>query len=65
MNKENVMLSIRGTACLICLFAGAYMCIKGIEGWGWFLFSGVIVFASLSYSSNDKKEPPSEEKEAE
>lgn len=63
MNKENVMLSIWGTACLICLFAGVYMCIKDIEGWGWFLFSGVIVFASLSYSSDDKKESPPEEEE--
>jgi uncharacterized membrane protein YiaA len=33
---------------------GAYMAIKSTDGWGWFLFAGILVMGGVTYSSDGK-----------
>lgn len=36
------------------IITSAVMAIKGVEGWGWFLFVGVLLASGFSYNENDK-----------
>jgi len=29
---------------MICAGAAAYLCYKGIDGWGWFLFAAIVLY---------------------
>jgi hypothetical protein len=61
MNKQSTLI-LCIWCLLICFSIGcaAYMAIKGIDGWGWFLVVGVLLAAGLSYSDNDKEEKEEE-----
>lgn len=63
MNKDIVVLSVLGLAGLFCLGSGAYMCIKQLEGWGWFLFASGCIFLFMVLASSDE-ETPSDGEEA-
>lgn len=35
-----------------CLGIAAFMCYNGIHNWGWFLFSGLAILASVTLGDN-------------
>jgi hypothetical protein len=41
---------------ITCLCISGYLCYKGIGGWGWFLFVGVLFGAGISYTENKESE---------
>ena len=47
------------SATIACVMAAAYLASKGIGGWGWFLFVGVVV--SEGHVSTKKDEDKSKE----
>jgi hypothetical protein len=36
------------------IITSALMAFKGVAGWGWFLFVGIILVSAFSYEGNDK-----------
>ena len=40
---------------LITLLVSGYLCYKGVDGWGWFLFAGILFAAGYSYTEKDEK----------
>jgi len=38
--------------CVICLTAAAWLAISGRDGWGWFLFVGLLLVPSMSSSTS-------------
>jgi hypothetical protein len=45
------------------IIASAYMAIKGIHGWGWFLFVGALFAGTFSYIVSDKKKNDKQKEE--
>jgi hypothetical protein len=41
---------------LICIIIAGIMAIKGIDGWGWFIFASVVTARGFSYKHEDKKD---------
>lgn len=41
---------------MVALLTSGYLCYKGINGWGWFLFAGIILAAGFTYSEKDGEE---------
>lgn len=49
--KEAIVLFFWGLACAICLTIAGVLVYLAKDGWGWFLFGGIIIFGSLKYKS--------------
>lgn len=39
---------------LVCFGVSAYLAVKGKEGWGWFLFVGLLCAGSITVNCADK-----------
>lgn len=53
MNKVYIILAISILLNITCFVIAGILCYNGIEGWGWFVFAGMIV--GYSYKSDDNK----------
>lgn len=60
------MISIRNNFIPIILFcAGIFFCYRGTDGWGWFLFVGVLLYATpfIERIKEDEKDEEIDEAE--
>lgn len=48
--KDVALLVIANSASLASIVAAGYLAAHGKDGWGWFLFVGVICTATLKYT---------------
>jgi hypothetical protein len=46
---------------VLLILASIYMAIKGVDGWGWFLFAGVVVLGGITYNEGNKEEKEEED----
>jgi hypothetical protein len=54
--KEIGLVLISVLVPLACIVFAGIMAIKGVGGWGWFIFGAAITGTELKFKSNDKKE---------
>ena len=40
---------------LACVCVGGYLAVNGREGWGWFLFVGLLCAGSVKFTTRDSK----------
>lgn len=52
--KDTIVYAIWLIGSFGLIITSAAMAVKGVQGWGWFLFVGVLLAGSFSYSGNDK-----------
>lgn len=50
-----VIIALMILAGISAILAAAYLAIKGIQGWGWFLIVGLLIIGGISYASKSSK----------
>lgn len=53
--KEDTIFIIFLVGTFGVVFGSIIMAVKGVDGWGWFLFVAVLLFASIKYKNTDNK----------
>jgi hypothetical protein len=53
--KDIIIYSIWLIGSFGLIITAAVMAIKGVYGWGWFLFAGILLATSFSYGENDNQ----------
>ena len=56
-NNMKYMLANLGVnlVALACVGAGAYLAVNGKDGWGWFLFVGLLCAGSVTFKNDKSK----------
>jgi hypothetical protein len=51
--KEFFTIALLLISCAVCFAFAGYLAVHGLEGWGWFLFIGLLV-SGVSYKAGGK-----------
>lgn len=53
-HKELLTVAIIFISPALCFSTAAYLAVHGVEGWGWFLFAGLLVSAARVKTTGDE-----------
>ena len=52
--KYIIIILVANLVSLMCVAGSFYLVLNDIDGWGWFLFCGVITFVAIEYKKQKR-----------